>query len=239
MVSAYTAEQYLQNIHGAAGPQPASVEHVRGDPRRCDVLVAETLLPACASHADRHGPDVGARFQEMGGEAMPDRVASGRCRDAGRAAATPWREASRPGLYRGTVASHPGTRRRRGARCWRGDGAAPGLAAAGGPSRSLDSGPEGCPWPIPSILLRRVSRGGATDRRVLLTAAACQARRLRGGRRMRGPARRSRCGSLAPRGQHVLTWRGCTECPAESASARVCLARGRVVSDYAWMEQGR
>jgi hypothetical protein len=47
-------------------------------------------------------------------------------------------------------------------------------AAAGGPRRWLDSRPGSWPWPIPWSHLRPSSPGGATDRRLLLTALACQ-----------------------------------------------------------------
>ena len=81
---------------------------------------------------------------------------------------------------------------------WRSDGSArwprrdsdaDAPSGAGAPSYLPAPGLESCPWSIPWGLLRRSLRGGALDRRLLLTASACQARQLRGGRRMRDPAK--------------------------------------------------
>jgi hypothetical protein len=72
MVSASTAGQCRQNIHWTAGPQLASVEHVRGDHRRFDVPCAEKLV---------HGTEVGARLQQVRGEGVATGVTSGRLGD--------------------------------------------------------------------------------------------------------------------------------------------------------------
>jgi hypothetical protein len=76
------------------------------------------------------------------------------------------------------------------ARWPRRDGDAGARTVVGAPGSVPASGPVSCPWPTPWGLLRRSSGGGVTDRRLLLTASTCQARRLRGGRRMGNPTKK-------------------------------------------------
>lgn len=76
------------------------------------------------------------------------------------------------------------------------------------------------------------------DRRVLLPTPACQAGRLRGGRRMRGPAKDATRGLHAPSGGGVCApWQRLPRVapPNPPDPARACLAGGRVVCDDGWI----
>jgi|GEM_PF-1531726 hypothetical protein len=183
MVSASTAGQYLQDIHWTAGPHPASGEHVHGDPRRCDGLVAERSRTARMSEPDsRRGVATQCRtVWHVAGFGMP---AGRRRRHGGRhrgreCIAGPWRVTPGPGGDAGLAGGegtepHPGWPRQAGraAGLTRLRRAVPGQShrassvrrheegngVEGTPDRlGLSSGPEGSlpAWLIGRTYLRR------------------------------------------------------------------------------------
>jgi hypothetical protein len=88
MVSASTAGQYLQNIPRTAGPQPASGEHVRGDPCRFDGLCGRedpawsggrSPIPGDGwrSNAGTNGEWQASGCRPAGGDAMEGGVEAG------------------------------------------------------------------------------------------------------------------------------------------------------------------